>query len=100
MSGGMDSKRCEICLQVVDYFSGSLDHVYPGPHNHRVRYSAFEKYHGPVDMDDQQMVEYAIFYDAEYAKGRCAASGMTITACKRTICDCFDYEDTHGESQR
>jgi len=33
-------------------------------------------------------------------KGICPDSGYTIKRCKRTICDCFEYEDEYGVSQR
>lgn len=33
-------------------------------------------------------------------KGICPDSGYTIRRCKQSICDCFDYEDKYGPSQR
>jgi hypothetical protein len=62
--------------------------------------NAYEAYYGPVDMDDFQQVEWAIFYNQQVANDRCPFSGETIPDCKSWLCDCFDFEDTHGVSQK
>lgn len=43
-----------------------------------------------MSTDDQQRIEWEAFRDACHAKGECEFSGLRVTQCQRTICDCFE----------
>ena len=40
--------------------------------------------------DDAQRVEWEAFVAEQHAKGLCEFSGMRVTECQRSICDCFE----------
>ena len=39
---------------------------------------------------DEQAREWEAFVATSHAKGLCEFSGMRVTKCQRTICDCFE----------
>ena len=45
-----------------------------------------------MGADEQARQHFADVAKAE-SEGRCWASGLTLPACKASICDCFDYPD-------
>lgn len=49
---------------------------------------------------DAQMIEWQEFERKELAEGRCPNSGLSGPECKSWLCDCFDYEDLWGVSQK
>ncbi len=50
-------------------------------------------------MESRQQ-EWEEFRDAAHAKGLCEFSGMRVTQCQRTICDCFESPDGAAEIER
>lgn len=44
--------------------------------------------------------EWKAMVEAEVAKGRCPYSGLAGPECKSYLCDCFEFEDQWGVSQK
>lgn len=52
-----------------------------------------------MPKDDQQ-VRWENYYNQQVKKGVCPYSGYTISKCKQLVCDCFEFEEEYGVSQR
>jgi hypothetical protein len=52
-----------------------------------------------TDRDAQQVMWDKMIAD-QLAKGNCPYSGLTGPECKRSMCDCFEFEDRWGPSRR
>lgn len=52
-------------------------------------------------MDEKESLEkWERFKQDEFDCGVCPYSGLTIVACKSWLCDCFEFEDKYGVSQK
>jgi hypothetical protein len=52
------------------------------------------------DKDNEQTERLEVFKAEQVSKGLCPYSGLTIRNCKSFLCDCFEFEDKYGISQK
>ena len=52
------------------------------------------------EMENEQIEKWEHFKANEVIKGYCPFSGLKIIACKKRLCDCFEFEDVYGVSQK
>jgi hypothetical protein len=53
----------------------------------------------PADKDKQR-IEWEEWRDIAHSKGLCEFSGMRVTRCQRSICDCFETPEGAAEIER
>jgi hypothetical protein len=53
-------------------------------------------------MSDEatQRQQWQAFAAAQHARGRCEFSGLGVSECVRTICDCFETPEGAAEIER
>jgi hypothetical protein len=51
-------------------------------------------------MDNDIMLEFQKYERECLARNQCPHSGLSGPECKSWLCDCFDYEDLWGVSQK
>ena len=54
----------------------------------------------PTEAKDEQKAQWEAFTREQHAKGLCEFSGMRVTECQRTICDCFESREGAIEIER
>jgi hypothetical protein len=53
-----------------------------------------------TDKENEQVVRFEKFKAEQVSKGLCPYSGLMIKECKSWLCDCFEWENEYGLSQK
>jgi hypothetical protein len=53
-----------------------------------------------VSSDDEQRREWEAFVASQHAKGLCEFSGLRVTRCVASVCDCFETPERAAEIER